>query len=97
MRLKTAWPALAAVAVLGAAMASAATADIGGGSVPLYDVVYYSDASYSTEVGRNTGVCYGGWGTPVWAGASEFTYGETTPYYLNERVGRCTANGTEYQ
>lgn len=97
MRLKYAWTAGAAATVIGAAMASAATADIGGGSVPLYDVVYYSDASYSTEVGRNYGVCYGGSGTPIWAGASEFTYGETTPYYINERVGRCTAHGTEYQ
>jgi hypothetical protein len=65
----------------------------GGNQVALYDVVYYSDASRTVEVGRNYGVCYGGWGTPVWAGSSQYTSGQQTSFYSQEHVGWCTANG----
>ena len=61
--------------------------------VVLYDIVYYSDASKTLEVGRNFGVCYGGGWLPVWAGQSEFTSGETTAHYSYERVGRCDPMG----
>lgn len=33
------------------------------------------------------------WGSPIWAGSSQFTDGQTTAYYANVRVGRCTADG----
>jgi|OM-RGC.v1.030368654 hypothetical protein len=69
---------------------------IGGNRVALYDVVYYSDASKTTEVGRNYGVCYGGWGTPIWAGSSEFTSGQQTAFHSQEHVGWCTPEGIEY-
>jgi len=82
----------ATVALVGAG-APAALADP---NVPLYDVVYYSDASRTVEVGRNYGVCYGGWNTPIWAGSSQYTTGEQTAYYSSEHVGWCTADGTVY-
>lgn len=87
---------LTLVAAATALTASAAFAGpVGPGSpVYLYDIVYYSDASKLIEVGRNSGVCYGGHGSPIWAGQSQFTFGETTAHYENVRVGRCTANGT---
>ncbi|MNR33754.1 hypothetical protein D3C85_1514540 [compost metagenome] len=76
-------------------MTTTAFAGPGGPGAPviLYDTVYYSDATHTVEVGRNYGVCYGGWGTPIWAGASQFTDGQTTAHYENVRVGRCTADG----
>lgn len=66
------------------------------GQVPLYDIVYYSDASMTVEVGRNVGRCYGGWGHPIWAGSSEFTSGQQTSFHSQEHVGWCTADGTIY-
>ena len=69
---------------------------VGPGRVALYDVVYYSDASKTVEVGRNQGVCYGGMGSPIWAGGSQYTDGQQTAYYSQEHVGWCTADGTEY-
>jgi len=66
------------------------------GAVPLYDIVYYSNATKTVEVGRNVGVCYGGWGNPQWAGSSEFTSGQQTSFYSSEHVGWCTADGTVY-
>ena len=68
------------------------------GDAVLNDIVYYSDASKTVEVGRNQGVCYGGNGSPVWAGQSQFTAGETTPYFVIQRVGRCLPDGsTQYE
>lgn len=86
---------VALVAASTALAATAAFAGPGGPGAPvyLYDIVYYSDASKMVEVGRNSGVCYGGWGSPIWAGQSQYTYGQTTSHYENVRVGRCTADG----
>lgn len=83
-----------AVAAL-AFTATAAFAGPGGPGAPviLYDIVYYSDATQMEEVGRNFGVCYGGWSSPIWAGQSQYTTGQTTAYYEYVRVGRCTADG----
>lgn len=93
MKLSKRLATLAATAI--AFTATAAFAGPGGPGAPviLYDTVYYSDASKTVEVGRNYGVCYGGWGSPIWAGSSQFTDGQTTAYYANVRVGRCTADG----
>ncbi|NBW08215.1 MAG: hypothetical protein EBR82_09330 [Caulobacteraceae bacterium] len=85
-----------AIAGIGAAATAAFAAPPPPGDVALYDVVYYSDASKTVEVGRNYGVCYGGWNTPIWAGSSQYTTGEQTAYYSNEHVGWCTADGTVY-
>lgn len=85
---------VAAVACLGLT----ATAAIAQTSmIILYDTVYYSDATHTVEVGRNYGVCYGGMGNPIWAGSSQYTDGQTTSFYANVRVGRCTANGPELE
>lgn len=83
---------------IAALTATAPSAQISGPGdrVALYDIVYYSDASKTEEVGRNQGVCYGGWGSPIWAGSSQYTYGQQTAFYGQEHVGWCTANGTEY-
>lgn len=84
-------------ALAGAAMllvGTSATAEVPPlGDVILYDVVYYSDATKSVEVGRNFGVCYGGGWLPVWAGQSALTFGEVTGHYEYQRVGRCDPMG----
>lgn len=84
---------LAAAATAFAATAAFAGPGGPGAPVILYDIVYYSDASQTVEVGRNYGVCYGGWGSPIWAGQSQFTDGQQTAYFEYVRVGRCTADG----
>lgn len=85
-----------ALATMSATAPAAQIIPPGGSQVPLYDIVYYSDASKTVEVGRNLGVCYGGWGSPIWAGSSEFTSGQQTSFYSQQHVGWCTADGTIY-
>ena len=94
MRLAVIAAGAVAAASLAATAPSAQTSP--GGQVRLYDIVYYSDSTKTVEVGRNLGVCYGGWGQPIWAGSSEYTGGQTTPYASNEHVGWCTDDGPVY-
>lgn len=94
MRLAVIAAGAVAAASLAATAPSAQT--FPGGQVRLYDTVYYSDATKTVEVGRNYGVCYGGWGQPIWAGGSEYTDGQTTAYSSNQQVGWCTADGPVY-
>lgn len=84
--------AVAGLAMAGATATFAAPPQIGG-TVLLYDTVYYSDATYLVEVGRNYGVCYGGINEPAWAGASEFTDGQTTRFYRQVVSGTCSGGG----
>ena len=84
--------ALAIVAVATATTLSA-TAPAMALSEPLYDYIYYSDATKTVQVGSWTGVCYNGW-----AGVAEFPDGTVTAYFDKIRTGTCLDNGgTIYQ
>jgi uncharacterized membrane protein len=77
-------------AVISAALSTAALAT--PWSEPLYDYIYYSDATKTVQVGYHVGVCYNGY-----AGVAEFATGTMTSHYELIRTGTCTSNGTIHQ
>ncbi len=78
-------------AIVSAALSTAALAT--PWSEPLYDYIYYSDATKTVQVGSWTGVCYNGW-----AGVTEFPDGTVTAHFDKVRTGTCLDNGgTIYQ
>ena len=82
--LKTAL-ALGAITLFGALSAAAPAAAL---SEPLYDYIYYSDATKTSVVGTWSGVCYNGY-----AGVAQYPDGQVTPYYDKIIVGQCTGDG----
>jgi len=77
-------------AVISAALSTAALAT--PWSEPLYDYIYFSDATKTVQVGYQVGVCYNGY-----AGVAEHAVGTVTSHYVLVRTGTCTSNGTIYQ
>ncbi|SPU54432.1 Uncharacterised protein [Brevundimonas vesicularis] len=55
---------------------------------PLYDYVYYSDATKTVVVGSWSGVCYSGY-----AGVTQYPDGQVTAHYDKILVGSCTDDG----
>ncbi|QTC87167.1 hypothetical protein [Brevundimonas pondensis] len=82
-----------AIIALATATTLSATAPAMALSEPLYDYIYYSDATKTVQVGSWTGVCYNGW-----AGVTEFPDGTVTAHFDKVRTGTCLGNGgTIYQ
>lgn len=77
-------------AIVSAALSTAALAT--PWSEPLYDYIYYSDATKTVQVGYQVGVCYNGY-----AGVAEFATGTVTSHYELIRTGTCSSKGTIYQ
>ncbi len=53
---------------------------------PVYNIRYYSDSTYTVEVGFDTGDC-----TYYGAGYSSHS-GQSTPYAVYEQIGYCAAD-----
>jgi hypothetical protein len=54
---------------------------------PIYNIRYYSDATYTVEVGFDQGDC-------SWYGAGYSSHsGQSTPYTVYEQIGYCARDG----
>ncbi|MBW8302379.1 MAG: hypothetical protein K0M78_00220, partial [Brevundimonas sp.] len=74
-----------------AALAAPAGASVGPGDIPLYDVHYYSDATYTQMVGWQTGFC--NWNNPAMLGPVQ---GVETAYDQQVQVGICRDGAAIY-
>jgi hypothetical protein len=79
-----------AAALLAAAVLSAPGPALANHGEPVYNTVYYSDATYTTEVGRDNGDC-------CYFGACYPTHtGQSSNYIQYEHVGYCARNEYGY-
>ncbi|WP_439471367.1 hypothetical protein [Brevundimonas sp.] len=84
--IKAAAAVAAALAVSAIASPSAAMLD-----VPFYNYTYFSDATYTTVVGYETGTCFHG------QAAVHQMVGTGSAYMLQERAGVCRGDLTIYE
>ncbi len=80
--------AVAALALAGSAIAGPSAAML---DVPFYNYFYFSDATYTTQVGYEIGTCFNG------QAAVQQMVGTGSAYSIQERAGVCRGDLTIYE